>query len=215
MTPTGFAFDNSYARDLPGFYVPWQPEPVAAPQLLFLNRDLAEELQLPLGDCDDAALAALFSGNALPEGATPIAQAYAGHQFGQFSPKLGDGRALLVGEVIDAFPAWYRQHWLDGMRTKLGLASMGAAGDDASDTALVDDWLTLLHTNAVDFTLAWRRLADAAEGRPEPLQAMCSPTGRDSMPGSRAGRRAARPMMRMWKAMAPAAPKPCAAPTPG
>jgi uncharacterized protein YdiU (UPF0061 family) len=394
MTPAGFAFDNSYARDLPGFYVPWQPEPVATPQLLFVNRPLAKELQLSLGDSGDAALAALFSGNALPEGATPIAQAYAGHQFGNFSPKLGDGRALLVGEVIDrhgrrrdiafkgsgrtpfsrngdgkaaigpmlrevligeamhalgipttralavvatgetvrrdrplpgatltrvaashlrvgtfeffaahadveqvrkladyaiarhdpqladtenrylgflravaerqaaliarwmqvgfihgvmntdnmsvpgetidygpcafmeaydpravfssidemgryaydqqpniarwnlarfaetllplladdpqqavalatevidAFPAWYRQHWLDGMRAKLGLAT---AGDDASDTALVDDWLTLLHTNAVDFTLAWRRLADAAEGRPEPLQAM-------------------------------------------
>ncbi|MBI4995812.1 MAG: YdiU family protein [Rhodocyclales bacterium] len=393
MTPTGFAFDNSYARDLPGFYVPWQPEPVASPQLLFVNRPLAEELQLMLGDSGDTALAALFSGNALPDGATPIAQAYAGHQFGQFSPKLGDGRALLVGEVIDrhgrrrdiafkgsgrtpfsrngdgkaaigpmlrevligeamhalgipttralavvatgetvrrdrplpgatltrvaashlrvgtfeffaahadaeqirkladyaiarhdpqlaaaenrylgflravaerqaalvarwmqvgfihgvmntdnmsipgetidygpcafmeaydpravfssidemgryaydnqpniarwnlarfaetllplladdpqqavalatevidAFPGRYRRHWLDGMRAKLGLA----AGDDASDTALVDDWLTLLHTNAVDFTLAWRRLADAAEGRPEPLQAM-------------------------------------------
>lgn len=397
MTPTGFAFDNSYARDLPGFYVPWQPEPVAAPQLLFVNRALAEELQLSLGDCDDATLAALFSGNALPDGATPLAQAYAGHQFGNFSPKLGDGRALLVGEVIDrhgrrrdiafkgsgrtpfsrngdgkaaigpmlrevligeamhalgipttralavvatgetvrrdrplpgatltrvaashlrvgtfeffaahaeveqvrkladyaiarhdpqltaaenrylgflravaerqaaliarwmqvgfihgvmntdnmsipgetidygpcafmeaydpravfssidemgryaydnqpniarwnlarfaetllpliaddpqqavalatevidAFPGRYHRHWLAGMRAKLGLAGMGAASDDASDTALVDDWLTLLHTNAVDFTLAWRRLADAAEGRPEPLQAM-------------------------------------------
>jgi uncharacterized protein YdiU (UPF0061 family) len=96
-----FAFDNSYARDLPGFYAPWQPESVREPLLLFFNRDLAAELDLDLTELDDAALAALFSGNTLPAGAAPIAQAYAGHQFGQFSPKLGDGRALLIGEVID------------------------------------------------------------------------------------------------------------------
>jgi uncharacterized protein YdiU (UPF0061 family) len=58
-------------------------------------------LRLGLADQDDEALAALFSGNILPDGAQPIAQAYAGHQFGQFNPQLGDGRALLIGEVID------------------------------------------------------------------------------------------------------------------
>jgi uncharacterized protein YdiU (UPF0061 family) len=96
-----FDFDNSYARDLPGFYVAWQPEPVDAPQLAYVNRPLADELGLVLRDSDAAELAALFSGQCLPEGAQPIAQAYAGHQFGHFSPQLGDGRALLVGEVID------------------------------------------------------------------------------------------------------------------
>lgn len=101
MPPPAIAFDNSYARDLPGYYVAWQPEPVEAPQLAYVNRPLAEELGLPLGGCDTADLAALFSGNRLPDGALPIAQAYAGHQFGQFSPQLGDGRALLIGEVID------------------------------------------------------------------------------------------------------------------
>jgi uncharacterized protein YdiU (UPF0061 family) len=395
MTTTAFAFDNSYARDLPGFYVPWQPEAVPTPELVFLNRGLADELRLQLAQYDARSLATIFSGQTLPEGAAPIAQAYAGHQFGQFSPKLGDGRALLIGEVIDrhgrrrdiafkgsgrtpfsrngdgkaalgpmlrevligeamqalgipttralavvttgeavrrdrplpgalltrvaashlrvgtfeffaahadnehvrkladyaiarhdpglvdaedryarflqavaerqaaliarwmqigfihgvmntdnmsipgetidfgpcafmeaydpgavfssidelgryaydqqphiarwnlarfaetllpllaedeqqavavatdvidAFPERYRRHWLDGMRAKLGLAE--AAGDDTTDTALVEDWLALLHTNRVDFTLAWRRLADAAEGRPEPLRAM-------------------------------------------
>jgi uncharacterized protein YdiU (UPF0061 family) len=94
-------FDNSYARDLQGLYVPWKPAQVPAPRLLFLNAPLAEELGL-----DPAALlsdegAAIFAGNAVPEGAEPIAQAYAGHQFGGFSPQLGDGRALLLGEVID------------------------------------------------------------------------------------------------------------------
>ncbi|HZX30299.1 MAG TPA: YdiU family protein [Rhodocyclaceae bacterium] len=101
MEELSFPFDNSYARDLPGFYVPWEPAPVPKPHLLFLNAELAEELRLGLDSLDDAALAAVFSGNRLPPGAAPIAQAYAGHQFGHFSPQLGDGRALLIGEVID------------------------------------------------------------------------------------------------------------------
>jgi uncharacterized protein YdiU (UPF0061 family) len=97
----GFPFDNSYARDLPGFYTPCQPAAVPTPVLLFFNRGLAQELRLDLAEQGDAALAAIFSGNVLPGGAEPIAQAYAGHQFGQFNPQLGDGRALLIGEVID------------------------------------------------------------------------------------------------------------------
>jgi uncharacterized protein YdiU (UPF0061 family) len=394
MTTTHIPFDNTYARDLVGFYVPCEPARVPAPELLYFNHALAEELRLGLGDHHPAALAAIFSGNRLPEGATPIAQAYAGHQFGQFSPQLGDGRALLIGEVldrhgrrrdiafkgsgktpfsrrgdgkaaigpmlrevligeamhalgipttralavvatgeqvyrdrplpgatltrvadshirvgtfeffaahasveqveklaeytiarhdpelvgaedrhlaflravaerqaalvaqwmgvgfihgvmntdnmslagetidygpcafmeaydpravfssidaagryaydqqpriarwnlarlaetllplidadqqqaielatevIDAFPARYRQHWLEGMRAKLGLAGQG---DEGADSALADDWLGLLKANKVDFTLAWRRLADAAEGKDGPLQAL-------------------------------------------
>ncbi len=101
MPDTAFSFDNSYARELPGCYVAWPPAPVKAPRLLFLNRKLAEELRLDFAAHEESALAAIFSGNALPEGATPIAQAYAGHQFGNFSPQLGDGRALLIGEIID------------------------------------------------------------------------------------------------------------------
>ena len=96
-----FPFDNSYARDLLGFYVPWQPAAVPAPRLLFLNHALAEELGLDVASLDEIEAAAVFAGNVLPEGAEPIAQAYAGHQFGGFSPKLGDGRAILLGEVID------------------------------------------------------------------------------------------------------------------
>ena len=101
MTNTTIPFDNTYARDLPGFYEPCEPARVREPLLLFLNHGLAEELHLGLDGLDDAALANLFSGNTLPEGARPIAQAYSGHQFGQFNPQLGDGRALLIGEVID------------------------------------------------------------------------------------------------------------------
>ncbi|MEO6566579.1 MAG: protein adenylyltransferase SelO [Casimicrobiaceae bacterium] len=94
-------FDNSFARDLPGFYEPWTPARVPAPRLLYFNEALAAELGLNLTELDLPAKAALFSGNALPVGAEPLAQAYAGHQFGGFSPRLGDGRALLLGEVID------------------------------------------------------------------------------------------------------------------
>jgi serine/tyrosine/threonine adenylyltransferase len=96
-----FAFDNSYARDLPGLYVRWQPAPTPAPSLLYLNHALATELGLDAATLTGDAAAAVFSGNQLPDGAEPIAQAYAGHQFGGFSPQLGDGRALLLGEVID------------------------------------------------------------------------------------------------------------------
>src|SRR5512137_320656 len=94
-------FDNSYARELPGTYVAWKPVPVPAPELLYLNRALAEELGLDADALSGQQGAMLLTGNALPEGAEPIAQAYAGHQFGCFSLQLGDGRALLLCEVID------------------------------------------------------------------------------------------------------------------
>ena len=91
------AFDHSYARDLPGTYLRAAPDPAPDPRLLVLNRPLAADLGLTLTD-DQAR--DWFSGAALPPGADPIAQAYAGHQFGGFSPQLGDGRAHLLGEVV-------------------------------------------------------------------------------------------------------------------
>ena len=94
-------FDNSYARELEGMYVPWQGSQAPAPEMLLLNEKLAEEMGLdPVGLASDEGLA-MLTGTAMPEGASPLAMAYAGHQFGGFSPQLGDGRALLVGEVID------------------------------------------------------------------------------------------------------------------
>lgn len=100
-TRPAFAFDNTWVRDLPEFGVRWQPATAPAPRLLWLNRALARELGLDPAALDGEAGAALFAGNALPAGAEPFAQVYAGHQFGGFSPQLGDGRALLVGELID------------------------------------------------------------------------------------------------------------------
>jgi uncharacterized protein YdiU (UPF0061 family) len=96
-----FPFDNSFARELPGFYVARRPSAVRAPRLLFLNAPLAAELGLDLASLADDELAAIFAGNVVPAGAEPVAQAYAGHQFGNFVPQLGDGRALLLGEIVD------------------------------------------------------------------------------------------------------------------
>lgn len=92
-------FDNTYAR-LPGrFFRAVRPVAVRAPRLIRFNAGLAAELGIAPGAPEDLAQA--FSGNRLPDGATPLAQAYAGHQFGGFSPQLGDGRAVLLGEVVD------------------------------------------------------------------------------------------------------------------
>lgn len=96
-----FPFDNSYARLGAGFSATQAPVPVSAPALIAVNRSLAAELGIELDDDGDATMADIFAGNVVPEGAAPLAQAYAGHQFGGFSPQLGDGRAVLLGEVLD------------------------------------------------------------------------------------------------------------------
>jgi serine/tyrosine/threonine adenylyltransferase len=96
-----FCFDNSYVR-LPGrCYVRLDPTPVADPALVAFNRQLADELGSDGALRGENELAAIFAGNTVPAGAEPIAMAYAGHQFGSFVPQLGDGRAHLLGEVID------------------------------------------------------------------------------------------------------------------
>ena len=96
-----FNFDNTYARDLEGFYAPWKADPVPEPKFLAFNHDLASQLGLDGDALKTDTGAAIFAGNTTPEGASPLAQAYAGHQFGGFTPQLGDGRALLLGELID------------------------------------------------------------------------------------------------------------------
>lgn len=95
------AFDNTYARLPERFFARVNPSAVARPRLVKLNRPLARELGLDADALETPEGAAIFAGSAVPEGAEPIAQAYAGHQFGGFVPQLGDGRAVLLGEVID------------------------------------------------------------------------------------------------------------------
>ena len=101
MTQPIFDFDNSYAQQLEGFYVAWQGDAAPAPQIALFNGALAADLGLNAAALNTPAGAAFLSGGVTPDGASPLAMAYAGHQFGGFSPQLGDGRALLLGEVID------------------------------------------------------------------------------------------------------------------
>ncbi|MBJ3763472.1 YdiU family protein [Maribius pontilimi] len=92
-------FDNSYARLPARLFAEQAPTPVAAPRLLALNTELAHELGLDVDQLRSADGIAALAGNAVPDGARPIAQAYAGHQFGNWVPQLGDGRAVLLGEL--------------------------------------------------------------------------------------------------------------------
>ena len=93
-----YAFDNSYARLPEKFFQKIIPEKVENPELIKLNHELADELDLKLPEKQEE-LAAIFSGNRLLEGSEPIAQTYAGHQFGHFVPQLGDGRAVLLAKL--------------------------------------------------------------------------------------------------------------------
>ncbi|WP_438017708.1 YdiU family protein [Sorangium sp. So ce315] len=95
-----FAFDNTYARLPERFYARVSPARVREPRVVKVNRALAELLGLDAAELASAEGAQVLSGNAVPEGAEPIALAYAGHQFGSFVGQLGDGRAILLGEVV-------------------------------------------------------------------------------------------------------------------
>ena len=102
-------FDNRYATLGEGFFARAKPTPVRKPELIKFNDALAGQLGIST-DHAGASVAAVFSGNTLPEGAEPLAMAYAGHQFGHFNPQLGDGRALLLGEISSPEGAIYAIH---------------------------------------------------------------------------------------------------------
>ena len=108
-------FDNTYARLPERFFAKQEPTHVPEATLICLNRELAAQLSIDTEWLESADGVAMLAGNALPEGAEPIAQAYAGHQFGGFVPQLGDGRAILLGEVIG----------IDGLRHDLQLKGSG------------------------------------------------------------------------------------------
>ncbi|WP_203364029.1 YdiU family protein [Bacillus sp. REN10] len=98
---TGWNFDNSYARLPQLFFSSTNPTPVRAPKLIVFNDRLAVSLGLNVEELNSEEGAAIFSGNKIPDGAFPLAQAYAGHQFGHFT-MLGDGRAVLLGEQVSS-----------------------------------------------------------------------------------------------------------------
>src|SRR6266700_4210055 len=110
-----FPFQNSYAALPANFFARVAPTPVDSPRLIKLNRPLARQLGLDPDQLETPEGAEILAGKSLPAGADPIAMAYAGHQFGQFVPQLGDGRAILLGEVIDA----------DGVRRDIQLKGSG------------------------------------------------------------------------------------------
>jgi uncharacterized protein YdiU (UPF0061 family) len=108
-------FDNTYARLPERFFIRQQPARVPEPRLVRLNLRLAATLSIDPDWLQSADGVSVLAGNAIPEGAEPIAQAYAGHQFGGFVSQLGDGRAILLGEVVGS----------DGVRRDLQLKGSG------------------------------------------------------------------------------------------
>ncbi|MBB4760674.1 YdiU family protein [Amorphoplanes digitatis] len=102
IAPPAVTLGNRFARELPELAVPWQAAATPDPRLLVLDERLAGELGLDPAWLRGPDGVRLLVGADVPDGATPVAQAYAGHQFGGYSPRLGDGRALLLGELVDA-----------------------------------------------------------------------------------------------------------------
>jgi uncharacterized protein YdiU (UPF0061 family) len=122
-----FVFDNSYARLPERFYARLPPAKVAAPRLIRVNAPLARELGVDPDQLASPEGIAALSGNSVPEGADPLAMAYAGHQFGHFVPQLGDGRAILLGEVRARDGARYDIHLKGSGRTSFSRNGDGRA----------------------------------------------------------------------------------------
>src|SRR5712675_395453 len=108
-------FDNSYARLPDRFFTRLQPTPVAAPRMVLLNTKLALDLRLDPEGLATPEGVGMLAGNRVPQGSEPLAMAYAGHQFGSLVPQLGDGRAILLGELVDR----------DGVRRDVQLKGAG------------------------------------------------------------------------------------------
>ncbi len=119
-------FNNRYPNLGKAFYVKTQPTPVASPTLIKLNTSLAESLGLSVADLSTEG-AALFSGNCIPDGAEPLAMAYSGHQFGHFNPQLGDGRAILLGEIVSPDGDYFNMQLKGSGRTAYSRGGDGRA----------------------------------------------------------------------------------------
>ncbi|SNS09365.1 Uncharacterized conserved protein YdiU, UPF0061 family [Geodermatophilus saharensis] len=155
------ALGDRFARELPEMAVPWQAAETPAPRLLALDEELAAELGL-----DPAALRGpegigLLTGTLVPEGARPVAQAYSGHQFGYYNPRLGDGRALLLGELVDTAGRLRDLHLKGSGRTPF---SRGGDGLAAVGPMLREHVVSrAMHALGIPTT---RSLAVVATGRP-------------------------------------------------
>lgn len=153
--------EGRFARELPELAVPWRAEEAPAPQLLALNEPLATDLGLDADFLRSADGIAFLTGAALPDTATPVAQAYSGHQFGGFSPRLGDGRALLLGELTDPSGATHDLHVKGSGPTPFARAGDGRAvvGPMLREIVISE----AMHALGIPTT---RSLAVVATGRP-------------------------------------------------
>ncbi len=127
VPPVQRLLDDWFARDLAGLYEPWQAATPPSPSLLALNEPLAQELGLDPAELATADGIATLVGSTLLPGSRPVAQAYAGHQFGGYSPRLGDGRALLLGELIDPHGRHLDLHLKGSGRTPFARGGDGKA----------------------------------------------------------------------------------------
>ena len=144
-TAAPIAFDNTYARLPEPFYERVQPAKAAAPKLLRVNEALARQLRIDPEFLKSPAGLGMLSGNDIAPGSEPIAQAYAGHQFGNFVPQLEDGRAILLGEVVDVQGKRYDVQLKGSGRTRFSRRGDGRAalGRPTARTSSARRWLRL------------------------------------------------------------------------
>jgi uncharacterized protein YdiU (UPF0061 family) len=162
VTPaTAIALGDHFSRELPEMAVRWQAEAAPDPRLLVLNEALAEELGLDAVWLRSPDGVGLLVGAVVPDGATPVAQGYAGHQFGGFVPRLGDGRALLLGELVGVGGQGRDLHLKGSGRTPFarGGDGLAAVGPMLREYVISE----AMHALAVPTT---RSLAVVATGRP-------------------------------------------------
>ncbi|GGP85472.1 protein adenylyltransferase SelO [Saccharothrix coeruleofusca] len=159
--PSTPALSGHFARALPEMSLPWRAEPAPRPRLLVLNEPLAAELGLDPDWLRGPEGLGLLLGTDVPQDATPVAQAYAGHQFGHYSPRLGDGRALLLGELVHADGRPRDLHLKGSGRTPF---SRGGDGLAAVGPMLREHLVSeAMHAMGIPTT---RSLAVVATGRP-------------------------------------------------
>ena len=127
ISPIAMIFENTYSQLPERFFVKQDPVPVSSPSLVRLNESLAKELGLDVDWLRSPGGVAMLAGNELPESAEPLAQAYGGHQFGGWSPQLGDGRAILLGEVVDPQGKYYDVQLKGSGRTPFSRGGDGRA----------------------------------------------------------------------------------------
>ncbi|GAB3304679.1 YdiU family protein [Geodermatophilus aquaeductus] len=161
------ALGDRFATALPEMALPWQAAETPDPRLLALNEPLAADLGLDADALRTPEGVALLTGTAVPEGARPVAQAYAGHQFGYYNPRLGDGRALLLGELTGVDGRPYDLHLKGSGRTPF---SRGADGYAAVGPMLREYVVSeAMHALGIPTT---RSLAVVATGRPVRREAL-------------------------------------------